>query len=386
MSSKFSIESQIFLRSHDEEKAEELLETRYNTADQKFKLNLNPTEGNIDFNEKIRKENRAAGIKSLNSKPRISAASKIKPMSIGEEGKISKKKFKSRRNLRKDRRDNARDGLKSFIQKAQKNQKILYKRIYQLQRKKYKENNALKTDSDTSMDIDDLNDISLDKWSETKFVPQLLDFLPIYNLWRSYMIDLLFGKTFFIPSNSTAQAHGDKGVSKGNKESHNIVNILPKLASADYNGSFLTVVSSKNPSNVGLSGIVLWDAKNIFVIVVPQEDGWRKDFFSNQDEDNKILTQHLTSDNNISQSSREIVGGLRLIEKKGCQFSFKVPIPENINIIGSETTVGTSAQIIENEDNSKEIEFVIIGSRFQFRSVDRSGRKFKSRNVEDITL
>lgn len=112
-------------------------------------------------------------------------------------------------------------------------------------------------------------------------------------------------------------------------------NVLTKLSSADFNGCFLNVLKSRNKQLLNCSGIVVWDSKNFFIIV-----------------------QEL---------------GLKMVEKKGSVFNFVVPLYDY-----------KTQEIDDNDDNY--LEFSIIGSRFQYRSSDRAGRKFKARSVDDLEL
>lgn len=120
-------------------------------------------------------------------------------------------------------------------------------------------------------------------------------FEPLNTLWQGYMADLLSGT-------SNAQV------------------IAGKLASADYHGADLSVVEARNPSLVGIRGIVVWEARTSFVMVC---------------KDNKI----------------------RIVEKRGARFHVN-DLPDK--------------------------RFEIIGSRFLYRTAERSGKKFKPRSVEDL--
>lgn len=122
-------------------------------------------------------------------------------------------------------------------------------------------------------------------------------FVPLNELWNDYIKDLL---------------------------SNDKKNMIPaKLASADYHGAILSVSESRNPSLVGVTGIVIWEARTSFVFV---------------NKDNK----------------------LRIVEKRGSKFKV-------MNIPGLSTS-----------------SFEIIGSRFIYRTADRSGRKFKPRSVDEL--
>lgn len=162
-------------------------------------------------------------------------------------------------------------------------------------------------------------------------IPVYEDFIPLNNLWQDYMQNLLFSQyasTNNIPSLNT---------------------LLPKLVSADYTGCLLTVIRSVNNNLVGLRGIVVWDTQHSFIICTPRDQDSR--------EWNKDAGEFTPS---------EQVGGLRIVSKKKTIFEFDVILPTG--------------------DNKEEecIGFSIIGSKFEFRSADRSNRKFKSHSVDAI--
>ncbi|KAA8916595.1 hypothetical protein TRICI_001221 [Trichomonascus ciferrii] len=138
---------------------------------------------------------------------------------------------------------------------------------------------------------DDLKDFI----KENKNNASYASFEGLNTLWKGYMADLLSGT-------SNAQV------------------IAGKLASADYHGADLTVVEARNPSLVGINGIVVWEARTGFVMVC---------------RDNK----------------------LRIVEKRGARFDVNA-LPDK--------------------------KFEIIGSRFLYRTAERSGRKFKPKSVEDL--
>lgn len=118
---------------------------------------------------------------------------------------------------------------------------------------------------------------------------------------------------------------------------HNIGNVqqcLTRLSSAEYTGCFMRILKATNEEIIGKCGIVIYDSKNFFILV---EQGDK----------------------------------LKLIEKKGTLFSFVIPLFDYDN-----------EEIDDNDDNYAE--FTIIGSRFQYRSHDRSGKKFKSKSTDDL--
>ncbi|KAL6454188.1 POP4 RNases MRP/P 32.9 kDa subunit [Candida maltosa Xu316] len=170
----------------------------------------------------------------------------------------------------------------------------------------------------------------IDKYLVQYRIPKFEDFLTMNELWQKYMQDLIF-----INGNLPA-----------------LQMILPRLTAADYNGCLLTVLQSRNTTVVGLRGIVVWDNQHSFIMVVPKNEDskeWNED--KQQDEEGSRFTPS------------EMVGGLRVVPKKHTMFGFDVISPQN-------------------EDEC--IGFTIIGSRFEVRSVDRSGKKFKNHSIDDI--
>jgi ribonuclease P protein subunit POP4 len=182
-------------------------------------------------------------------------------------------------------RSNARNSLKQYIDSARKGQKL----------------------PDTNVECYLKN-------GAPQGAPKYQDFLPLHRLWQSYMIDLLFGSQ-----------NSDHQLTK-----NQMLACAAKLATADYHGAKLDVVSSRNPSLVGIQGIVIWEARSSFLIVVEED------------------------------VSKKTKGGLKFVEKKESLFHFTVSH-------GNET-----------------YDFEIIGSRFLYRTADRSGRKFKTRSVDDL--
>lgn len=125
----------------------------------------------------------------------------------------------------------------------------------------------------------------------------------------------------------------------GDQKKRSVDLVLPKLSTADFHGCKMCVLESRNRNLVGIEGIVLHDAQNSFYVVVPQKK---------------------EKENGPSVSPAEKLGGLRSLSKEGTLFGFDV------------------------ETEGKTFSFTLMGSRFQHRSGDRSGRKFKAHNVKDI--
>ncbi|XP_043101523.1 ribonuclease P protein subunit p29 [Puntigrus tetrazona] len=74
-------------------------------------------------------------------------------------------------------------------------------------------------------------------------------FLPLHELWKQYIADLC----------------------NGLKPGSNPQMIQQKLLKADFHGAVLTVVRSKCPSYVGLTGILVQELKHVFKIITKED-------------------------------------------------------------------------------------------------------------------
>lgn len=265
------VEKALLGRSHAPEKVKELLDTRYSvTGSQKPFLILTSTLGPP-----------AKEIVNVNQAS-LSVATGIQ------------KSHKKQDKKRKSRLAHARSSLTQFIHDAQAAQERAQRQL--------RKTKATVTD----------------EFLIQQKVPVYSQYTALHGLWKDYISNLL-----------SMNPSVNMEVSKQHK-----LTLASKLASADFHGALLTVVSAKNPSMVGLSGIVVWEARSNFVIVVAA--------------------------NPASSSVRDQVGGIRVVEKRGSLFSF---------------TAG---------DGDAQQQFDIVGSRFLYRNADRSGRKFKARSVNDL--
>jgi len=79
------------------------------------------------------------------------------------------------------------------------------------------------------------------------------DYLPLYHLWQDYMRDLLQLKEINISTGSHKQIAEQK------------------LLKADFHGGLLKVTASKQPSVVGLQGIVAMETKMTFHVVTSDD-------------------------------------------------------------------------------------------------------------------
>lgn len=71
------------------------------------------------------------------------------------------------------------------------------------------------------------------------------DFLPMNALWNQYMVRMLGSLT----------------------EQANLDAVGPKILKSDFHGAFISVIESQSPSHLGLSGIVVMERKNVFVVI-----------------------------------------------------------------------------------------------------------------------
>lgn len=169
------------------------------------------------------------------------------------------------------------------------------------------------------------NQLQFEQLHEYSIVPKYDDFVKMNELWLGYIQDLLEIDT----------------VRKADK-AYNEQQVLLRLCSAEFIGCFMRVVRSTNQNCVGISGIVVYDSKDYFVLV-------------------------------CERTGKDPVGGFKMVEKKGTLFSFVVPLFD-----------------VQHDDldanDANYMEFSVIGSRFQFRSAERSGKKFKSKKVDDLEL
>jgi ribonuclease P protein subunit POP4 len=249
-------EANLLLRSHPEDRTNELLKDRYSlSGSQKPILLLGGTSGNITKNA------------DKSNKPRKSKQRKMQGL-------------------------NARTAVREFVSNALKNQRLLKK-------------GGLSESESARI---------------TQEIPRYGNYVVMNKLWNSYISDLLFGH---LKDNAPATEW---------PENLNPIILTSKLSTADFHGALLSVVSSRNPSTVGIQGVVIWESKNSFVVVV---------------KDSPSLKPR----------------GIRVIEKRGTVFQFTV-------LYGDNDEVGHN--------------FQIIGSRFMYRTADRSGRKFKTHNVDDL--
>lgn len=79
------------------------------------------------------------------------------------------------------------------------------------------------------------------------------DLLPLNAIWVDYMRNLLGVESFSKLPNSPLESNWEV--------------VSQKIMKADYHGAKISVIRSKCPSLVGVSGIILQDTKNTFRLI-----------------------------------------------------------------------------------------------------------------------
>lgn len=199
--------------------------------------------------------------------------------------------------------------FKKFIQISLKKQEKITKKLHKLSKK-----NPEILDSDV-MRLKMCQDI-------LKFE----DFIEMNTLWKDYMKELL---------------HNSKTIDV----------ITAKLSSAEFVGAYFRVTHCTCPDNIGMEGIVLWESQSYILLILPRKNNWKENIIKDSIQ--------------IPYTTKECIGGLRMIPKKKTRFTFDIAVDDD-------------------DENVNEFEF--IGDRMSIRSVDRANKKFKSHNVKDIEL
>ncbi|OBA20467.1 hypothetical protein METBIDRAFT_32471 [Metschnikowia bicuspidata var. bicuspidata NRRL YB-4993] len=194
------------------------------------------------------------------------------------------------------RKHNARQQMKAYIKRTLAAQRRLVAKVQQARR--------------TLLPID------VDRHIAQYGIPRFDAYVHLHGLWQKYIQDLLFA----------------------DQKNPNMNMVMPRLATADFNGCWLRVVDARDRNLVGAQGIVLYDSQHSFMVVAPPATA---------------------STRTVSPAQR--VGGLRVLSKRGTMFAFDVDVSA-----------------------TESVAFTILGSRFELRAVDRASKKFKSHGVEDI--
>ncbi|GAA6015858.1 hypothetical protein JCM10207_008820 [Rhodosporidiobolus poonsookiae] len=167
--------------------------------------------------------------------------------------------------------------------------------------------------------------------------------LPVHHLWLGYVAELL-GLPIAIPpaasstpstepappadppvfsSSTLLPTFPPKNDPLARDPQLNVVNLQTKLVKAEFVGCSLSVKRAKNPSLVGLKGIVLQETQGTFKIVTPKSD-------------------------------------IKVLAKPGSVFNLVLPL------------AGTTPT------STRELSFDLFGDAFAYRPADRVGKKWKA--------
>ncbi|TFK40457.1 Rof/RNase P-like protein [Crucibulum laeve] len=173
-------------------------------------------------------------------------------------------------------------------------------------------------------------------------------FVPLHHMWMGYMSELLGLAQPPMSSSPPPSAQTMPGSS----------GLHPKLVKADFHGSVMTVRRSKNPSLIGLSGIVIHETENAFKIITTESK-------------------------------------VKVLPKQNSIFAFAIPLysiiptnpapnsnqkghtPTPFPPIPPKNAQGTVLDL-------PHMEFELHGNQFCFRSADRVGRKFKHKETIEL--
>ncbi|EIW83637.1 RNase P subunit p29-like protein [Coniophora puteana RWD-64-598 SS2] len=173
-------------------------------------------------------------------------------------------------------------------------------------------------------------------WKLEKGAEKFELFVPLHHLWMGYMSELL-GLAPLLPM-ATPSASAMPPASS----------MHVKLVKADMHGSILKVSQSKNPSLVGLEGVVIHETENAFKVVTPKDK-------------------------------------LKLIPKQNTIFVLSVPLYAFLSQASSES--GSADAAPTRPITIRElphIEFQLYGNQFCFRSAERAGKKFKAKETIEL--
>ncbi|KAJ3317038.1 RNase P/RNase MRP complex subunit [Blyttiomyces sp. JEL0837] len=99
-------------------------------------------------------------------------------------------------------------------------------------------------------------------------------FIPLHQLWRQYMSELLELPPVAKPTTTTSSTLNDKKKPAKAPTPESVLStnamtesLLSKVVKADYHGAVLTVTHAKTASDIGISGIMIKETENMFYVV-----------------------------------------------------------------------------------------------------------------------
>jgi len=180
-------------------------------------------------------------------------------------------------------------------------------------------------------------------WKIEKSAARYHLFLPIHQLWVSYIAELL-------NLSELPDGHFDPD----NLPSASV--LQGKLVKADFHGAIITVKECKNVATTGLTGIIVHETENTFKIVTQRDQ-------------------------------------FKVIPKRNTTFTFRVPLhvppvplvelqnPSELTLPSS----STDDKAMSSLDQLPSFEFDLFGNQFCFRSAERATKKFKHKETIGFT-
>lgn len=167
---------------------------------------------------------------------------------------------------------------------------------------------------------------------------------PLYQLWLGYAAELLAlplrsatpaSPPAVHPASSAGESSGSSSLlstysarvevgGKNRDTQFNVINLQTKLIKAEFVGCMLSVKRAKNPSLIGLSGIVLQETQGTFKLVTPRSQ-------------------------------------IKVLPKLGTVFTLVLPL-----------------EPAPNSNQDRELSFDLYGDSFAYRPADRVGKKWKA--------
>ncbi|BGP33409.1 RNase P/RNase MRP complex subunit [Rhodotorula toruloides] len=168
--------------------------------------------------------------------------------------------------------------------------------------------------------------------------------LPVYHLWLGYMAELLALPVIVPPASSSVDSSAAPPEllptraaplvtstllptypPRASRDTQvNVVNLQTKLIKAEFVGCLLSVKRAKNPSLVGIKGIVLQETQGTFKVVTPKSQ-------------------------------------IKVLPKQGSVFTLVLPLAPQ-----------------PSEMHPRELSFDLYGDAFAYRPADRVGKKWKA--------
>lgn len=173
-----------------------------------------------------------------------------------------------------------------------------------------------------------LHDIPKKKKGEEEGGCRYAVFEPLHRLWLGYVREILAGGEELYAGGQGAAA---------------------KLCAADFHGALVEVVRSRCPSRVGLRGIVVKDSRFVFEIVTEGDQ-------------------------------------VKVVPKEGTVFRVDVPVAdaEKKGGKGQEKEKEVEGGGDGDCQKRKTFTFEIHGDQFQYRSADRTNKKFKAHFLKNL--